>query len=148
MTPAKSLISSLAASAALIATAAIAQPAKGGARSYHVTLNGAAEVPGPGDTNGTGTAHVTVDVPNKKICYELTVANIDPATMAHIHVGAAGVAGDIVVTLAAPADGSSEGCVENVDASLVARILARPGQYYVNVHNEPFPSGAIRGQLG
>ena len=71
MTPAKSLFASLAASAALIATAAMAQPAKGGSRTFTTTLTGAAEVPGPGDTDGTGSASVTVDVPNKKICYEL-----------------------------------------------------------------------------
>lgn len=148
MTPAKSIVASMAASAALIATAAMAQPAKGGSRTFTTTLAGAAEVPGPGDADGTGTAEVTVDVPNKKVCYELTVSGIEPATMAHIHLGAAGVAGGIVVTLDAPADGSSEGCVENVDANLVARIMARPSQYYVNVHNGPFPSGALRGQLG
>ncbi len=148
MTPAKSLFASLAASAALIATAAMAQPAKGGSRTFTTTLTGAAEVPGPGDTDGTGSASVTVDVPNKKICYELTVSGIEPATAAHIHVGAAGVAGGVVVPLEAPTDGSSEACIENVDADLVAKILARPNQYYVNVHNEPFPSGAIRGQLG
>jgi hypothetical protein len=147
MTPANSLLTSVAASAALIATAAIAQPAKGGSRTFTTTLTGAAEVPGPGDTDGAGTAEVTVDVPNKKVCYELTVSNIEAATMAHIHVGAAGVAGGIVVNLEAPADGSSEGCVENVDANVVAKILARPSQYYVNVHNGPFPSGAVRGQL-
>jgi hypothetical protein len=148
MTPANSILTSVAASAALIATAAMAQPAKGGSRTLTTTLSGAAEVPGPGDTDGTGTASVTVDVPNKKICYELTVSGIEAATMAHIHVGPVGVAGAVVVPLEAPTDGSSEACIENVDANLVAKILARPSQYYVNVHNELFPSGAVRGQLG
>ena len=147
MTPSQTILASFVASAALIATAAIAQPATGGKRTFTTTLTGAAEVPGPGDTDGTGSASVTVDVAAKKICYELTVANIEPATMAHIHAGAVGVAGPVVVTLEAPSDGSSSGCLTNVATSTLANILARPAQYYVNVHNTPFPAGAVRGQL-
>ena len=127
---------------------AIAEPAKGGSRTYTIALTGAAEVPGPGDTDGAGTAEVTVDVPDKKVCYELTVSGIEPATMAHIHLGAAGAGGGVVVSLEAPTDGSSEGCVEDIDAKLAAQLLARPSQYYVNVHNTAFPDGALRGQLG
>ena len=148
MTSTQKLLTSIAASGALIATAAIAGPAKQGTRTFTTTLSGAAEVPGPGDANGTGSATVTVNVPEKTVCYELTVSNIETATAAHIHVGAAGVAGPVAVGLAAPADGSSEGCVEEVAADVVARILARPQQYYVNVHNAEFEAGAVRGQLG
>jgi hypothetical protein len=34
-----------------------------------------------------------------------------------------------------------------VAGQTVADILANPGDYYVNVHNPKYPSGAIRGQL-
>ena len=146
MAPTTTLATSIFASAALIATAAIAAPAREGGRTYTVTMTGAQEVPGPGDPNGTGTATVTVNVPQKRVCYELEVSGIAPATMAHIHVGARGVAGPIVVTLVPPTDGDSEGCVD-VTARLAAQILARPQQYYVNVHNAEFQAGAVRGQL-
>jgi hypothetical protein len=33
------------------------------------------------------------------------------------------------------------------DPELVADIAANPSEYYVNVHNKPYPAGAIRGQL-
>jgi hypothetical protein len=71
-----------------------------------------------------------------------------PATGAHIHVGAAGVNGPVVVPLTAPdARGSAAGCAVTTRA-LVAAILDNPGGYYANVQTTDFPAGAIRGQLG
>jgi hypothetical protein len=80
---------------------------------------------------------------------------------AHIHAGAAGVNGGIVVTLfdlvappAPPTDPLYDqlekrrvrGCVP-VAADLLEAIAADPAGYYVNLHNPRFPGGAIRGQL-
>jgi hypothetical protein len=109
-------------------------------------LTGAAEVPGPGDPDGSGTADVTLKPASGEICYEINVSNIASATMAHIHVGAADVAGPVVVNFDPPASGSSSGCVA-VDISLINAIIADPANYYVNVHNASFPAGAVRGQL-
>lgn len=134
-----------AASAALIATGAYAQSDTGG-RKLQTSLTGAAEVPGPGDTDGAGTAEITVNAGQNQVCYKLAVTNIAPATMAHIHEGASTVAGPVKVTLGAPATGMSEGCVK-VDRALALEILKRPADYYVNVHNAEFPGGAVRGQL-
>jgi hypothetical protein len=132
----------------LLVGPAAAQPAMEGGRPLSATLSGAAEVPGPGDPDGTGTAKITANLGQKRICYELTVANIDPATMAHIHRGGAIVAGPVVVTLSPPTGGSSQGCVENVAEDLVKAIIQTPEGYYVNVHNATYPAGAVRGQLG
>src|SRR5215510_12889968 len=61
--------------------------------SATATLTGAAEVPGPGDPQGSGSVQVTLD-PNKgEECYELRVENIQEATAAHIHEGAVGEGG-------------------------------------------------------
>src|ERR671914_1070227 len=76
--------------------------------NLEATLTGEKEVPGPGDPNGRGEAEVKVH--KAKVCYELEVERIKPATFAHIHQGGPNVAGDIVVTLKEPTDGSSEGC--------------------------------------
>jgi hypothetical protein len=70
-----------------------------------------------------------------------------PATAAHIHEGSSTEAGPVVVTLTAPTRGSSNGCVA-IERELAQRILRSPTNFYVNVHNEPFPKGAVRGQLG
>ena len=112
-------------------------------------LSGAAEVPGPGDPDGSGTAMIRLSLEESEVCFDLTVSNIGPATAAHIHEGAEGVAGEVVVPLdPAPAEGSSSGCISDVDNTLIQNIIENPEQYYVNVHNEEFPDGAIRGQLG
>jgi len=133
-------------SASLIATAVIAEPVANGGRKLETTLTGAAEVPGPGDPDGSGTAKVVVNYGQKRVCYELEVSGIAPATAAHIHFAPVGVAGGVVVPLAAPSDGDSSGCVD-VAAELAKNILKNPAAYYVNVHNADFPAGAIRGQL-
>ena len=120
-----------------------------GGRRRTAQLSGAAEVPGPGDPDGSGTATIRLQLERGEVCFDLTVSNIGPATAAHIHEGADGVAGPVVIPLdPAPTGGSSSGCISDVDAALLQNIAQNPGQYYVNVHNEEFPDGAIRGQLG
>ena len=109
-------------------------------------LTGAAEVPGPGDTDGSGTVQVTFNPAKGEVCYELTVAKIDEATAAHIHEGAAGKDGPVKVALEAPKTGSAKGC-KSADAAVVKAIMENPANYYVNVHNAAFPKGAVRGQL-
>jgi hypothetical protein len=111
-----------------------------------VTLMGDAEVPGPGDKDGRGTATLTLNPDKGEVCYSLTVANIQEATAAHIHEGAVGKAGAVKVALDAPKTGTVMGC-KQVDTSLIAAIMQNPANYYVNVHNAEFPQGAVRGQL-
>lgn len=126
-------------------TAAIAQA---GGRTFTTPLTGAAEVPGPGDPDGSGQAAITLNVGQREICFELSVTGISlPAAAAHIHVGTADVAGPVVVGLAPPdATGSSSGCT-SADPALIKAIIKNPEQYYINVHNFDFPGGALRGQL-
>jgi hypothetical protein len=112
--------------------------------TLEASLTGEKEVPGPGDPNGRGDADVKVY--KAKVCYELEVERIEPATAAHIHRGGPSVAGPIVAELKAPTDGSSEGC-KAISKQLSKKLREHPSRYYVNVHNEPYPEGAIRGQL-
>lgn len=133
-----------AATTALIATAALAQD---GGRKLQTSLTGAAEVPGPGDPDGRGTAQITVNAGQNRVCYKLSVSNIATATAAHIHEAPPTAAGPVVVALGAPnASGTSSGCV-TVTRAVALEILKRPADYYVNVHNAAFPGGAVRGQL-
>jgi hypothetical protein len=109
-------------------------------------LAGSQEVPGPGDPDGRGTAEITAVDRTDNFCYELAVSNIETATAAHIHRGGFGRAGPPVVTLDAPTDGESNGCL-TIATELLDEIIANPSGFYVNVHNARYPEGAIRGQL-
>jgi hypothetical protein len=103
---------------------------------------------GAGDLNGRGSA--TVLLRGTTVCFGITVNGIGTPTLAHIHNELPGKNGPIVVNLVPPTTGNpgaSSGCVENVDAGLVGDILRRSSAYYVNIHNEQFPAGALRGQL-
>ena len=119
-----------------------------GGRKIATTLTGAAEVPGPGDTDGAGLFEARVNPGTERICYTLTAANIDAATAAHIHQGSPTEAGGVVLTLDTPDgdDDDSEDC-QDIDRGLAQQIIQNPANYYVNVHNAAFPNGAIRGQL-
>jgi hypothetical protein len=112
----------------------------------NIALTGAAEVPGPGDDDGTGFA--TVFVEEGQLCYDLNVLDIAPATAAHVHEGAVGASGPPVVELEPPSEeGAVDGC-SPAEADLLQRIADNPAGFYVNVHNDEFPEGALRGQLG
>ena len=136
----------IALASALTITGAIAAPAGEGGRKFETNLTGAVEVPGPGDPDGSGTAILRVNPGQLRICYELTVENIAPATAAHIHEAEAGAAGPVVVPLEAPTDGDSAACA-TVTRQLALEIIKDPHEYYVNVHNAEFEPGAVRGQL-
>jgi CHRD domain len=107
-------------------------------------MTGEKEVPGPGDPEGCGTA--VVKVFRAKVCYTLTAKNIEPAMEAHIHLGLRREAGPVVAPLEPPTEGSSRACTE-IPRALSLELREHPSRYYVNVHNEEFPAGAIRGQL-
>lgn len=117
------------------------------------SLSGDEEVPGPGDPNGSGFATITLDPATDTVCFELDWLQIRAPFAAHIHRGATGVAGPVKVPLfeaEVPLPKTIrgvDGCVRDVNSDLIDRIIANPDNFYVNIHNRPFPDGAIRGQL-
>lgn len=109
------------------------------------TLTGAAAVP-PGDPDGSGTALLTLDPATGEVCFTIEVEGVDAVTAAHIHEGSEGTSGGVVIGLAAPSGGSVQDCV-SADSEVVALVTAAPDGYYVNVHSDDHPDGAVRGQL-
>src|SRR5712691_7374087 len=114
-------------------------PSSGG-RAFQVALTGEAESPA-GDPVGTGTATVRLRAGQGQLCYQLAARNLTAVAAAHIHRGAAGVAGAVVVPLTTPnAAGTSSGCAPAA-RPLVASILKAPASFYVNVHTAEFAGG-------
>ncbi len=119
-------------------------------------LTGANEVP-VGDTDGVGAAAVTFDIINgtpltgAEVCWDLSYSGLTGTpSAAHIHSGAAGVNGPVLINLFTPiyalGASSATGCI-NADPTLVQSILDNPAAFYVNIHTTDFANGAIRGQL-
>jgi hypothetical protein len=121
-------------------------------RPFSTALTGAAEVPGPGDADASGSASIVLNQGLAKVCFNVSWENVDGTVVAsHIHVGPVGVAGPVVVTLFTGAFGGTDavsGCATGVDRGLIRAIRQDPPAYYVNVHSTVFPAGAVRGQLG
>jgi hypothetical protein len=100
-----------------------------------------------GDKDGAGT--FTALVEGKRLCFGITVRNLDGPVAAHIHSGGANKAGPVVIPLTQPSGGNpgaSSGCV-NITSAQSKALLKNPKGFYANVHTQPFPNGAVRGQL-
>jgi hypothetical protein len=129
----------------VIAVAVSAAPAFAAKVPFRANLTGAAEVPQTGQS-GTGKARLTLNQPTGRVCWRFfDLSNLGGApNAAHIHRGRTGVAGPVVVPLGAAY--SARGCT-SAAKSLIRAMKRNPGRYYVNLHNDAYPSGTVRGQL-
>jgi hypothetical protein len=141
---------------------------------FEATLTGEAEIAtdeatgvvtdtGVGELGATAEAFVRVDALRGVIDYELDFSDVTgpfaEAPGFHIHVGEADENGPIVVFLA---DGAEVADAEDQvlsgtfteddlpeDSTFTFReLLDDPAGYYLNLHSEDFPAGAVRAQLG
>ena len=123
--------------------------------AFAATLDGAQEVP-PVATAASGTGLVVFSADDSMIWYRVDYSGLSgAAAAAHIHLGAAGVAGGVMLPLSATAspmlgtltsaDFTPTGSVTDY-AGAVAAIKA--GGTYFNVHTAANPGGEIRGQIG
>ena len=134
---------------ALVAGAALGK--SGGVPA--IPMNTAQEAPG---ATGDASGFFSYTVIGSELCYTLEVRDMTGAPVAaHIHLAPRGVAGPVVVPLAAPpaATGTVSACITATEGGAMtpaelAAIVADPGAYYVNVHTDVCQPGVIRGQLG
>jgi hypothetical protein len=120
------------------------------------------------ESGGRGSVTITITVPRDAagtpagpgtVTFSMQSANFAPGSpiiLGHIHVGAAGVNGPIVVDTGlsptAPmvlADGTANLIVTGrpITQELATLIVANPAGYYFNLHSPLNPGGVIRGQL-
>ena len=131
--------------ALLLTLVAVVNPdnAAAGGRPLVADLSWDNEVPPASGTTATGSAAFTFNQGQKEICFDITTTGFSGPLLAdHIHVGAAGMNGAIVVSL----EGVLSGCV-TADADLIKAIRQNPTGYYVNLHTALNPGGEVRGQL-
>jgi hypothetical protein len=119
------------------------------AASVKTTLRAAQERPKPkgklAKAKGTFTATVTRTGTSGVITWRLTFAKLSGrAIAAHIHSGARGKAGPVIVPLCAPCRSGARGRATVSESVLNA---LESGRTYVNVHTPKNPAGEIRGQL-
>jgi hypothetical protein len=112
-------------------------------------LTAAQEVPAPkGDVSsarGTFSATVTRSGTNDVMTWQLTFTGLTgPAGAAHVHLGARGQAGGVVVPLCGPCQSPASGTA-NVDATVLNAL--QTGGAYANVHTPTNAPGEIRGQI-
>ncbi len=114
--------------------------------TYTAELRGANEVH-QGDPDGSGLAEISFADELTRVCWDLSnLQNLGPITGAHIHRGAAGVDGPVVLPLKQATEGGWRGC--SSDTSWVQQAFDEGlSNYYVNVHTVEYQKGAIRGQL-
>lgn len=140
------------ASAALVGAASPSNLTASDAATFTVPLSGHSErtfVRDPslsGDLDGSGTVKLTVDLDNKRICYEFTLSDVATPLMAHIHKGPELANGPSVVTLFTGPGADLEDCLLWTEKWLT-QIVANPSAFYVNLYTTEFPDGALRGQL-
>ena len=149
---------------ALSACASTPETKPSSSEKFQAKLDSASEVPSPSlsGTSPSGTATFTPQ--GDTLIYKVTVIGLSsPYVAAHIHTGAPGVAGAVIVPLAlaaGPGEGSAsgEGTIDaasikgkNADGSAMsmADLLAamRGGNTYVNVHTANNKAGEARGQI-
>jgi hypothetical protein len=129
----------------VVAVAALATMAFAASKTITLkNLSGSQESP-KGSPTGKGTAKITLNSTTGQVCFKLTWSGIGTPTASHIHQGAKGKAGPIVIPFFSGTPKKSA-CV-TASKSLVGKILKTPANYYVNVHTAKYPGGAIRAQL-
>ena len=136
---------------------------------FTATLSAANEVPPIANAESTATGDATITITPTRdannaitggtVAMNFTMRNLTSASTiraAHIHTGAAGVNGGIIVdSLLSPAtaiptpagSASYERSGLQADATTINNIVNNPAGFYFNVHTALNPGGVARGQL-
>ena len=113
---------------------------------WTAALTSGKEVPAQVVKNPTANGLFKGTLTGSTLHWKLTFAKLTgPAAMAHIHMGAAGKPGGVVVTLCAVPCKSGVTGTATIPTALQSAF--KKHLLYVNVHTAKNPNGEIRGQL-
>lgn len=120
-----------------------AYPLSARAEDVKVMLSGGQEVP-PVTSSGTGSSTITIN-DDKTVSGSVTTTGVT-GTMAHIHNGAVGKNGPVIVPLSKRGDNTwaVPSGAKLTDAQYAA---FKAGDLYVSVHSAQHQGGEVRGQL-
>ena len=115
----------------------------GGDRAVQVRLTGAEEVP-PVSTSASGTGTVSVDE-DRSVSASIRTQGVN-GVAAHIHEGAAGQNGPVIVPMEKTADNEwrTKGGAKLTESQYQS---FKAGRLYLNVHSPQHKGGEIRGQI-
>ena len=129
---------------------------QGQTTTYSASLKGSNEVPSNAETS-SGTA--TFSLTGSTMGYTVYVTTLTAAAnLSHIHLGAAGVVGPVIlpftintgVTTGTLVTGTID-LTQSINGGTISgdslRALFNNGNIYVNVHTPTHPGGEVRGQV-
>ncbi|HEX8207964.1 MAG TPA: CHRD domain-containing protein [Solirubrobacteraceae bacterium] len=137
---------------ALVQADNVAVPSSRPDTTFSFSLSGGANLPSPGDPNGSGTGTVSVYPSRNTLCWSLNASGVGQGVELHLHRGTRNEQSVVVSTVSLMTDalrtpGSISGCLYVTRRSILNEIQARPHMFYMALHNTEFPGGALRGQL-
>ena len=110
----------------------------------YARMSAAEEVPTNAST-ATGTGTLVVDPVNRAVSGSIILTGVT-ATAAHIHLGALGVNGSVIVPLTQLTPGNWS-VPPNTTFTADQLKAYKQGNLYFNAHSAAFPGGEIRGQI-
>ncbi|MEP7285454.1 MAG: CHRD domain-containing protein, partial [Chloroflexota bacterium] len=103
----------------------------------------ASTLKGVGNSKGRGLAVLVLNLDKQQVCYALHITGLkEPVTAVHVHRNS----GQVALLLPAPTQGTSEGCMP-ANRGLMQDMLDNPTNFFVNVHNAEYATGAVQGGL-
>ena len=118
------------------------------ATTWTATLSARQEVPKQVVKKASAHGSFTATVVGNKLKWKLTYAGLTgPAIAAHIHLGAIGKAGNVLVPLCGGKPACRSGLTGTAPLTAQLKGAFKKHLLYVNVHTAKNPNGEIRGQL-
>jgi hypothetical protein len=128
----------------VVAAVAVARPSMS-SMSFKANLNTRQEVPKESGASIRAGGSFSATVTGTKMTWKLTFKHLTgAATAAHVHSGAKGKAGPVIIPLCGPCTSPASGTA-HISAAIAKALQS--GNTYANVHTGKNPGGEIRGQV-